>query len=102
MMDDTELSEFDNGTIQLLLQSAVRTLGMIPLEKFEAYVEFHERSLNHWHALGPLLHPTEYRDGYRKTEDAEYQLKIAKALLEARRIAEEREIAFGHKRPEGK
>lgn len=87
------LPEEKRQSIIMLLQSALQTLGLIPLADLEAHVAECDKSLNYAESFGPLFDPTGYikASASGEFEDAKDQATITHHMLAALRLIYARE-----------
>lgn len=73
--------------IEILLANVARMLGLIDTQDLGQHVKSCRQSLSRAGSLGAMIDPTGYRNALQsgQIESAKYQLKIAEALLEARK-----------------
>lgn len=76
--------------IQDALRTIARELLLLEVEDLEASHKAGTRHINNIDGLGPILHPTEYRNALEsgQIENAKLQNELVSHLLEARRVIE--------------
>lgn len=90
----------DREAIQSLCQSSLRTLGMCNLDELRKMVEEAEEQINRHDSFAPVLDPENYFRAQRTGErqDAEFQAKMLRHLMEALTVLHERETWIAGRR----